>query len=66
MESEVPNVTGKEMLKLLRKNEWELDRITGSHHVMVKGSSSVSVPVHHSKELKKGTEMKILKDAGLK
>jgi predicted RNA binding protein YcfA (HicA-like mRNA interferase family) len=58
-------LTGKEMLKLYLKDGWELDHVNGSHHIMVKGNISVSIPVH-SKDLKKGTEQKLLKLGGFK
>jgi predicted RNA binding protein YcfA (HicA-like mRNA interferase family) len=58
-------MTGKEMLGLYLKNGWKLDHVTGSHHIVIKGISSVSIPVH-SKELKKGTEQKLLKFGGFK
>lgn len=39
---------------------------SGSHHIMVKeGYPPVPIPVHN-KDLKKGTEQKILNDLGLK
>ncbi|MBO0453776.1 type II toxin-antitoxin system HicA family toxin [Candidatus Enterococcus murrayae] len=59
-------LTGKEMLNLAKKNGWQVVRINGSHHIVVKkGYLPVSIPVH-SKELKVGIEQKILKDLGLK
>jgi len=58
-------MNGKEMLKLYLKNGWILDHVTGSHHIVIKGNNSVSIPVH-SKELKKGTEQKLLKLGGFK
>ena len=58
-------MNGKEMLKLYIKNGWILDHVTGSHHIVIKGNNSVSIPVH-SKELKKGTEQKLLKLGGFK
>jgi predicted RNA binding protein YcfA (HicA-like mRNA interferase family) len=58
-------MTGKEMVKLFLKSGWELDHIAGSHHILVKDNVSVSIPVH-SKELKKGTEHKLLKIGGFK
>jgi predicted RNA binding protein YcfA (HicA-like mRNA interferase family) len=58
-------MTGKEMLRLYLKNGWLLDHVSGSHHIVIKGKLSVSIPVH-SKELKKGTEQKLLKLGGLK
>jgi predicted RNA binding protein YcfA (HicA-like mRNA interferase family) len=59
-------MTGKEMVKLFTKSGWELDHVTGSHHIMVKGSESVSIPVHKKKDLKTGTEQKLLKAGGFK
>lgn len=53
------------MLKLLLRKGWVVDRVNGSHHTLVKGSKSIVVPVH-SKDLGKGLESKILKEAGLK
>ena len=59
-------LTGKEMLNLAKKHKWRVARITGSHHIMVKeGYPPVPIPVHN-KDLKNGTEQKILKDLGLK
>jgi len=58
-------MTGKEMLKLYLKNGWALDHVTGSHHIVIKGKAAVSIPVH-GKDLKKGTEQKLLKLGGFK
>ena len=57
---------GKELIKLLKKNGWILDRISGSHHIMIKGKKTLSVPVHASKDISKGTLNKLLKEAELK
>ncbi|MGB0453595.1 MAG: type II toxin-antitoxin system HicA family toxin [Bacteriovoracaceae bacterium] len=59
-------MSGKELIKLLRKHGWKLDRINGSHHMMVKGKKTVVVPVHANKDLKKGIERAIKKQAGIK
>lgn len=59
-------MNGKQMIKLLEKNGFKLDRITGSHHIMIKGEITLPVPVHGSKDLKKGLEFSLLKRAGLK
>lgn len=37
-------MTGKELIKLLEKSGWSLDRIRGSHHIMIKGPLTLSVP----------------------
>ena len=59
-------MTGKQVVKLLKENGWTVDRVNGSHHVMVKdGFPPLSVPVH-GKDLKAGTLHSILKAAGLK
>lgn len=59
-------VTGKQVVELLKANGWVLDRISGSHHVMVKeGCRSIPVPVHGSKDLGVWAQ-KILKEAGIK
>jgi predicted RNA binding protein YcfA (HicA-like mRNA interferase family) len=59
-------MTGKEMVKLLRERGWELDRISGSHYILVKGNKTLSVPVHGKKDLKKGIQQALLKEGGLK
>lgn len=59
-------MTGKELLRLLERNGWKLDRISGSHHIMVKESKTLSVPVHGNKDLGKGLLTKLMKAGGLK
>jgi len=57
----------REMIKLLKENGFIEVSQNGSHKKMFKSetNTTVIVPVH-SKELKKGIEQAILKDAGLK
>jgi predicted RNA binding protein YcfA (HicA-like mRNA interferase family) len=56
----------KQLLKLLEKNGYQKVRQTGSHALYrCADKKSVIVPIHGGKDLKKGTELKILKDAGL-
>lgn len=59
-------MSGKDLLKLLRKNGWTLIRINGSHHHMGKGGKIVTVPVHGSHDIDKGLLDRLLKQAGLK
>jgi predicted RNA binding protein YcfA (HicA-like mRNA interferase family) len=60
-------MTGKQLKKLLEDHGWLLDRISGSHHIMVRdGSRSIPVPVHGSSDLPKGLVHAILKQAGIK
>ena len=46
----------KELLKLLQNNGWNLDRVHGSHYILVKDNHMLSVPVH-GKDMKKGLEL---------
>lgn len=55
----------RELLSLLLKAGWKIDRINGSHRILVKDGKTVSLPVH-GKDMKKGLENAILKSAGLK
>jgi predicted RNA binding protein YcfA (HicA-like mRNA interferase family) len=59
-------VTGKELVKRLKALGWESTRIEGSHHILVRGTRTISVPVHGKKDLKKGTFEALWKEAGLK
>ena len=59
-------MNGKELLKLLKEKGWELDRISGSHHIMINKNKTLSVPVHGKKDIPKGTLNKLLKEGGLK
>ena len=60
-------MTSQDMLKLLKKNGFEIVGQNGSHVKMknYKTGRTVIVP-YHSRELKKGMEQAILKQAGLK
>ena len=59
-------MTGKELIKMLKSNGWVLDRIRGSHYILIKGKETVVVPVHSNKDIPKGTLENILKKAGFK
>ena len=55
---------GKELVKLLKRNGWEIDRIRGSHYVMKKGDKTEVIPVHNT-DIPIGLARAILKRAGL-
>ncbi len=59
-------MSGKELLKRLRDDGWELDRVHGSHFIMKKGDRTLSVPCHGDKPIPTGLLEKLLKQAGLK
>ena len=58
--------SGKQLVKLLKQEGWDLIRINGSHHILGKANKTVTVPVHGNQSLGKGLEQKILKEAGFK
>ena len=61
-------MTPKEMVKYLKANGFEEVRQPGTSHLRLRNpqtGTQTTVPMH-SKELKKGTEQAILKQAGLK
>ena len=60
-------MTGKELLKKLRKDGWLVDRVNGSHHIMTHPlkPGKPSIPVQ-DKELGTGLLNDVLKKAGLK
>lgn len=55
----------KDLLKLLVQNEWKLVRIRGSHHILQKGDSIETIPIH-GKDVPNGLLHTILKRTGLK
>lgn len=60
-------MTSQEMLKFLKKNGFETIGQNGSHIKMRNPATGKTVIVpYHSKDLKKGMEQAILKQAGLK
>lgn len=59
-------MSGKEVVRLLLANGWQLDRISGSHYIMAKGSQTLVLPVHGNQDMKPGLLNAILKQAGLK
>lgn len=59
-------MSGMEVVKLLQRNGFTIDRICGSHYILKRDSTTISVPVHGSRALKQGLLNAILKQAGLK
>lgn len=56
-------LSGKELVKLFQKNGWYIERIKGSHYIMVhrETNQTVPIPVHANRSLGKGLERAILK-----
>ena len=59
-------VSGKKIIKILKKAKWELISQTGSHIKLKKGKVVVIVPVHGNKDLGKGLIKAIEKQTGEK
>jgi len=61
-------MNSKQLIKLLKKDAWLFIRQKGSHAVFKHSVKSgiLVIPDHGSKDLQKGTELSILKKAGLK
>lgn len=61
------SISGKEFAKLLKKKDWELKRIKGSHHVYVKSGNParISVPIHKNIPLKIGLLKHLMKIANI-
>ena len=64
--SKLPSLTPKEIIRILQKKGFTLDRTKGSHHIYFHSELKrrVVVPLH-KKDLPKGTLMEILRQAGL-
>ena len=62
-----PAVSGKDAIRMLGKLGFRLDRIEGSHHIMIKEGHpfTIPVPVHGSKPLPKGTLSSIIRMSGV-
>ncbi|MBI3619011.1 type II toxin-antitoxin system HicA family toxin [Candidatus Peregrinibacteria bacterium] len=57
----LPRVSGKDMIRFLERQGFVLRRVRGSHHILVKGSLHVPVPVHGNEDLRTGTLRSILR-----
>lgn len=58
----LPRLTGREMVRFLEREGFEIVRIRGSHHFMQRDELRTSVPVHPGRNLKVGTLRSILRD----
>ncbi len=65
MPKKLPVISGKQALKAFTKAGWHLDRIHGSHAIMRKEDSPVTLSVPLHKELRKGLLRDLIKDAEL-
>jgi predicted RNA binding protein YcfA (HicA-like mRNA interferase family) len=66
--SGLPVIGGREVVRALIKAGFVVDRIAGSHHVMVfpgDPTRTVTVPVHAGRDLKPGTLRSIIRQTRL-
>ncbi|NMG82852.1 MAG: addiction module toxin, HicA family [Methanosarcinales archaeon] len=63
----LPRWSGKKIINIFEKDGWTVDRIEGSHYILVKeGTENILViPVHGKKPIKIGLLKGLIKDAGL-
>lgn len=59
-------MNGKQIIKILQQNDWEVLRISGSHHRMGKGNLRTTVPVHGQRDIGKGLIAAIERQTGVK
>ena len=63
----LPVVNGSAVVRGLKRAGFHVDRIVGSHHVLVfpgDPTRTVTVPVHSGRDLKPGTLRAIIREAG--
>ena len=58
-------MNGRDVIERLKAAGWRLDRIKGSHHVMLKDGRAVPVPVHGAKDLGAGLLAAIARQTGV-
>ena len=62
----LPVVTGKKLIKILKKCGYVIDYIHGSHHILINTKGKrVTIPVHGNKEIPTGTLLGILSDCDI-
>ena len=65
--SQLPPVSGKQLIKILERQGWYVKRVRGSHHILRHPTipDALPVPVHGSRPIKRGTLGNILRTAGI-
>jgi predicted RNA binding protein YcfA (HicA-like mRNA interferase family) len=68
MGGQLPAVSGKRVIQALSKAGFIVNRIAGSHHLLVHPNDktrAVTVPLHGNRDLKPGTLRSIIRQTGL-
>ena len=65
--TKLPRWSGKDLISAFKKDGWVLNRIEGSHHILVKAGTEtiLVIPVHGNKTVKVGLLKGLIADAGL-
>lgn len=59
-------MNGNEIIAKLKAAGWHLDRIQGSHHILVKDGKAVPVPVHGKRDISAGVLAAIQRQTGVR
>jgi predicted RNA binding protein YcfA (HicA-like mRNA interferase family) len=65
MTGKLPIISGKDAVKAFSRAGWQLDRISGSHAILRKEGSPVTLSVPLHPEIRKGLLRSLIKDAGI-
>lgn len=67
MPNKMPRVTGRQAVAAFRKAGYELDRMSGSHHILrhPQKKERLSIPVHKGRNVGVGLLSRQIKVAGL-
>jgi len=63
--AKLPVISGEKAVKAFVKAGWKVDRIVGSHAIMRKEGSPVTLSVPLHRELKKGLLRALIRDADM-
>lgn len=65
--SKLPSFAPADIIKVLLKSGFIIDRIKGSHHILYNETTKVRIVIPmHKRDLPKGTLYEIIKQSGLK
>lgn len=59
-------MNGKQVIKILQGNGWQIVRVKGSHHLLSNGTKTVPVPVHGTRDIGLSLLKKIEKQTSVK
>ncbi len=63
--AQLPNLSGKEVVKVFENLGWEFSRQSGSHIILTKDGEMASLSVPNHKEVAKGTLRSLIRAANL-